>query len=296
MVSPKPHLTNPFMPCQRPKVRENFMPDHIKSTSLGPVLRLASATALSLVLGACQMPSYSPPSGSSSPSSPPSSGGPSGGMPSPGGSQGADSGSSGADSGSSGADSGDKGADGESRGTDSGSQTGDSSSTGSQSGSDSASGSVGDSLEDLDQALDESLEGFDDNVGGQGSDSAEIDILSPTGGGGVQSDSEAPLFEEADAMAEANAEIESRAAEGPNADSADNANGVEGDGGSEGQGQTEEGSSGTAANDVIPIPEDIDDGQGDDIVLRQIRDAAMKEKDPVLREKLWDEYRRIKNQ
>ena len=97
-------------------------------------------------------------------------------------------------------------------------------------------------------------------------------------------------------MAEANAEIESRAAEGPNADSADSANGAKGDGGSEGQGQTEEGSSGTAANDVIPIPEDIDDGQGDDIVLRQIRDAAMKEKDPVLREKLWDEYRRIKNQ
>ena len=47
---------------------------------------------------------------------------------------------------------------------------------------------------------------------------------------------------------------------------------------------------------MVPIPEDIDDGQGDDIVLRQIRDAAMKEKDPVLRERLWDEYRRIKNQ
>jgi hypothetical protein len=208
-------------------------------------------------------------------------------MPSPGGSQGADSGSSGADSG-------DKGADSESRGTDSGSQTGDSSSTGSQSGSDSTSGSVGDSLEDLDQALDESLEGFDDNVGGQGSDSAEIDILSPTGGGGgVQSDSEAPLFEEADAMAEANAEIENRAAEGPGADSADSAGT---DGAPEGQDQVGEGSPGTADNDLIPIPEDIDDGQGDDIVLRQIRDAAMKEKDPVLREKLWDEYRRIKNQ
>ena len=46
----------------------------------------------------------------------------------------------------------------------------------------------------------------------------------------------------------------------------------------------------------IPIPDDIGDGQGDDIVLRQIRDAAMKESDPLLREKLWDEYRRIKNQ
>ena len=158
----------------------------------------------------------------------------------------------------------------------------------------SESGSAGASLEDLDQALDESLEGFDDNVGGQGSDSAEIDILSPTGGGGgVQSDSEAPLFEEAGAMAEANAEIENRAAEGPGADSADSAGT---DGAPEGQDQVGEGSPGTADNDLIPIPEDIDDGQGDDIVLRQIRDAAMKEKDPVLREKLWDEYRRIKDQ
>jgi hypothetical protein len=156
-------------------------------------------------------------------------------------------------------------------------EAGGSSSTGSE------SGSAGDSLEDLDQALDESLEGFDDNVGGQGSDSAEIDILSPTGGGGgIQSDSEAPLFEEADAMAEANAEVESRAAEGPGADSVDSAGT---DGAPEGQGQVGEGSPGTAANDIIPIPEDIDDGQGDDIVLRQIRDAAMKEKDPVLREK-----------
>ena len=287
------------------------MTDHIKPTSAGPVLRMASAIALSLVLGACQMPSYSPPSGSSSPSNPSSSGGGSsggstsspsgssggsaGGMPSPGGSQGADSGSSGADSANSGADSGNSGAESSNsgaesgdKGPDSGSQAGDSSSTGSE------SGSAGDSLEDLDQALDESLEGFDDNVGGQGSDSAEIDILSPTGGGGgVQSDSEAPLFEEADAMAEANAEIENRAAEGPGADSADSAGT---DGAPEGQDQVGEGSPGTADNDLIPIPEDIDDGQGDDIVLRQIRDAAMKEKDPVLREKLWDEYRRIKNQ
>jgi hypothetical protein len=29
--------------------------------------------------------------------------------------------------------------------------------------------------------------------------------------------------------------------------------------------------------------------------LRQIRAAATQESDPALREKLWDEYRRIKN-
>ena len=46
--------------------------------------------------------------------------------------------------------------------------------------------------------------------------------------------------------------------------------------------------------EIIPIPEDIGDGRNDDIVLRQIREAAMNERDPVLREKLWDEYRRIK--
>ena len=44
------------------------------------------------------------------------------------------------------------------------------------------------------------------------------------------------------------------------------------------------------------IPEDIDSGSDDDIVARQIREAALKEKDPVLREKLWDEYRKYKNQ
>lgn len=44
------------------------------------------------------------------------------------------------------------------------------------------------------------------------------------------------------------------------------------------------------------IPEDIEGGSDDDIVARQIREAALQEKDPVLREKLWDEYRKYKNQ
>ena len=45
---------------------------------------------------------------------------------------------------------------------------------------------------------------------------------------------------------------------------------------------------------TIPIPDDIDEGQGDDIVERQIREAASRETDPILREKLWEEYRRAK--
>lgn len=42
------------------------------------------------------------------------------------------------------------------------------------------------------------------------------------------------------------------------------------------------------------IPEDIPSGDDDDIVARQLREAAMEEEDPELREKLWDEYRKYK--
>lgn len=44
-----------------------------------------------------------------------------------------------------------------------------------------------------------------------------------------------------------------------------------------------------------PVPADIPDGQDDDVVARQLREAAMKETDPELRKRLWDEYRRYKN-
>ncbi|MFZ0255890.1 MAG: hypothetical protein WAN46_09625 [Gammaproteobacteria bacterium] len=43
-----------------------------------------------------------------------------------------------------------------------------------------------------------------------------------------------------------------------------------------------------------PIPPDIPDGSDDDLVARQIREAAMNEPDPALREKLWEEYRKYK--
>lgn len=58
------------------------------------------------------------------------------------------------------------------------------------------------------------------------------------------------------------------------------------------------GSGGTLAGQPLPgggtVPPDLVDGSDDDIVARQIREAAMKEKDPALREKLWDEYRKYK--
>ena len=42
------------------------------------------------------------------------------------------------------------------------------------------------------------------------------------------------------------------------------------------------------------IPDDIPDAKDDDIIARQLREAAMQEEDPVLKEKLWEEYRKYK--
>jgi hypothetical protein len=50
----------------------------------------------------------------------------------------------------------------------------------------------------------------------------------------------------------------------------------------------------TGSNDDNAPPPDVGDGRDDEVVARQIREAAMKEKDPAIREKLWDEYRRYK--
>ena len=45
------------------------------------------------------------------------------------------------------------------------------------------------------------------------------------------------------------------------------------------------------ATETFPPPEDIPSGRDDDVVARQLREAAMNEPDPELREALWDEYR-----
>ena len=43
-----------------------------------------------------------------------------------------------------------------------------------------------------------------------------------------------------------------------------------------------------------PPPADIPSGNDDDVVARQLREAAMREPDPTIREKLWAEYRKYK--
>ena len=45
---------------------------------------------------------------------------------------------------------------------------------------------------------------------------------------------------------------------------------------------------------IFEAPEDIPTGNDDDIVARQLREAAMREPDPEIREALWDEYRKYK--
>ncbi len=50
----------------------------------------------------------------------------------------------------------------------------------------------------------------------------------------------------------------------------------------------------TPARSHSRVPPDLADAKGDDIIARQLREAAMKEDDPELREKLWDEYRKYK--
>ena len=58
--------------------------------------------------------------------------------------------------------------------------------------------------------------------------------------------------------------------------------------------RTSSASTGAAKNSKHAPPKDIPDGSDDDVVARQIREAAEKETDPKLRKKLWEEYRRYK--
>ena len=253
-----------------------------RELTAGPQRPMILGLLIVAILGlcACSMPSPTN-SGSSSGGGVPNPGGgapsPGGGVPSPGGGAPSPGGDPGSTASPSGGDAGSEGNQGSPQGDNV-----------------EESGGSGDSIEGLDEALDESLEDFDETVLSEGNRNGDssIDILSPSGtGGGIDSDE--PLFEEAggDGGAEGNASIEQRAAEGAPP-------GADGSGAEAPSGQASNSSSGQeqAGNEIIPIPDDIDDGQGDDIVLRQIRDAASKERDPILREKLWDEYRRIKNQ
>lgn len=56
------------------------------------------------------------------------------------------------------------------------------------------------------------------------------------------------------------------------------------------------GAGGPAPGDpaIHKAPPDIPAGDDDDVVARQLREAAMREPDPAIRERLWNEYRKYK--
>ncbi len=150
--------------------------------------------------------------------------------------------------------------------------------------------------EQLDAELDESLAVFDGMILEQG---AQIEAIRNSGDSGADgdgydegygdgdTDGDQPLFEEGDLSADRGS--------GDPTGAADDGSGSDGE--STGPStSTARAGAGTMPGSGGKIPEDIPRGQDDDIVARQIREAAMQEKDPVLREKLWDEYRKYKNQ
>jgi hypothetical protein len=55
-----------------------------------------------------------------------------------------------------------------------------------------------------------------------------------------------------------------------------------------------QGASTTASTAKYPPPADIPSGEDDDVIARQLREAAMREADPEVRERLWEEYRKYK--
>ena len=61
-----------------------------------------------------------------------------------------------------------------------------------------------------------------------------------------------------------------------------------------GGGMRSAGESARASTAKYPPPSDIPDGDDDDVIARQLREAAMRESDPVIRERLWEEYRKYK--
>jgi len=173
---------------------------------------------------------------------------------------------------------------------------------------------TGTGVGDLDEVFNKSLGDFDGSIEG------ERDVLASSGGGSAKAVGQR---EQDDADAVANGSGGGNRGDGAMADTgsgggmsggsmggaADSAGGMSGqpggseasgDGGQGGEGissgeQQREGGDVDAGEVAVILPDDIPvDGSGDDVVGRQIREAAiaMQESHPETAEKLWDEYRR----
>jgi hypothetical protein len=144
----------------------------------------------------------------------------------------------------------------------------------------------------LERTFDESLGEFDDVLtegsGGAGTSSEGEDVFNPAGEGDSVFTDEAIGGDKGDS--------DSGGGAGESQSDGESSSESSGGGQSAEEGGGKSGDSGDKLEPVGDIPDDISDGEADDIIARQIREAAEQERDPVLREKLWDEYRKYKAQ
>lgn len=139
----------------------------------------------------------------------------------------------------------------------------------------------------LDRELDESLEEFDDLLARQ-REAQERRRASASGapaGGGSGG------LGTGTSSGDAGSEEGDEASGGENPYTGEGAVGQSEPGGRRPEAEAPEGED---SGETAEVPPDVGTGDDDDIVARQIREAAMKEEDPELREKLWDEYRAYK--
>ena len=199
----------------------------------------------------------------------------------------------------------------------SGSMGGMSGSSGSMGGMSGSSGSMGGFgwPQDPDQVLNESMGDFDGDI------SREREVLAKSGGGSAksagrreQADSgsvkdasigqgpggavglpggESPSGGSAGAAGSSDGGQSSQTGSGPQVGAeGSQAGGGSGSTSTERSGRDSQGSDRDSAN-VAKIPDDIPiEGSGDDAVGAQIREMALQEEDAVLREAIWEEYRK----
>jgi hypothetical protein len=142
----------------------------------------------------------------------------------------------------------------------------------------------------LDGQLDEAIAVFDSMIVNErvASQSTENDLAEDDDSWG----DDEPLFEEADISENSDGQGQTSIPTAGDEEGEGHASSSTARGAGDGSIVSRSGVRGNSANNQAPG--DVSDGGDDDIVARQIREAALKEKDPELREKLWEEYRKYK--
>jgi hypothetical protein len=153
----------------------------------------------------------------------------------------------------------------------------------------------------IDRRFDETFAVFDERM--RKEQEAISQERAARGGGSGPAGGAAAGEEAGDGQSAGGDEGEGMPGEGPGGDGRDGGDGSDsGSGGESAGGHSGEQGGGGGVGGGGPlggagpntVPADIPDGHDDDIVARQLREAAMKETDPELRERLWEEYRQYK--